>query len=177
MPVVCLKGPKAVGKTSPARCLAGALGRVCAQVDCAELVDAGALLRERLNVVEVPGYLPEEKAVIAVEHLLPGARRRAEGDEVQSRSLGNLMRESARAAMSWVHANAGRYGVDAAVFRETDFARARAIGRGAEARPLGRGRARNACGVSRDLQGSVVRPDPLPTRSGVSRSRPHASRA
>ena len=46
MPVVCLKGPKAVGKTSPARCLAGALGRVCAQVDCAELVDAGALLRE-----------------------------------------------------------------------------------------------------------------------------------
>ena len=43
-PVLCLKGPEGVGKTSLAHSLAGALGRVCAQVNCRELVDAAALL-------------------------------------------------------------------------------------------------------------------------------------
>ena len=37
--VLCLTGPEGVGKTSLARSLAGALGRVCAQVNCKELVD------------------------------------------------------------------------------------------------------------------------------------------
>lgn len=158
-PVLCLQGPEGVGKTSLAHSLADALGRVCAKVNCGELVDAAALLgnarrgpgrvlgelrrvgtrnplfvldeldrlsdradlptavlellepgqrasfrdryldlrfdlsdvlfvatatslrrvpsmlRERLTVVEVPGYTPEEKQVIAVEHLLPAAIR------------------------------------------------------------------------------------------------------
>ena len=186
------------------------------------------MLRERLTVVDVPGYTPEEKQVIAVEHLLPAAirlnglapehvevtdealrsvirgyawdnglwsllaeldtlcrkvaRRRTEGDDVQGRdhagdgrrdarrtdvgrtrcrgphavagrraragvdaeyggdvlfvevcrmpgageltltgSLGDVMKESARTAVSWVRANAGRYGLDEAAFRETDL--------------------------------------------------------
>ena len=42
---LCLTGPEGgVGKTSLAHSLAGALGRVCAQVNCKELVDAEALL-------------------------------------------------------------------------------------------------------------------------------------
>ena len=309
--VLCLLGPEGVGKTSLAHSLAGGLGRVCAQVNCKELVDAGALLgdprrgpgrviqelrrvgvrnpvfvvdeldrlsergdlatallelldsdqradfrdrylelpfdltgvlfvatatrlrpvpsmlRERLEVVDVPGYTPEEKQAVAVEHLLPAAirlnglaadhvevtdealrsvirgyawgaglwtllsaldtlcrkvaRRRTEGDESRAvvtpetvaqtlgaptfleadvadrvrlpgvavalgwtpyggdvlfvevgrmpgagaltltGSLGDVMKESVRAAVSWVRANAGRYGLDAAVFRETDL--------------------------------------------------------
>ena len=43
-PVLCLKGPEGVGKTSLAHSLARALGRACAQVNCGELVDAAALL-------------------------------------------------------------------------------------------------------------------------------------
>ena len=310
-PVLCLKGPEGVGKTSLAHSLARALGRACAQVNCGELVDAAALLgdsrgrpgrvitelrrvgaknpvfvldeldrlsdrgdlpaavlelfdsgqratfrdryldlrfdlsdvlfvataigarsvpsmlRERLTVVDVPGYTPEEKQVIAVEHLLPAAlrlnglapehvevtdealrsvirgyawdnglwsllneldtlcrkvaRRRTEGEmskavitpetvaetlgaptlvepDVADRmrlpgvalglgwtpyggdvlfvevcrmpgageltltgSLGDVMKESARTAVSWVRANAGRYGLDEAAFRETDL--------------------------------------------------------
>ena len=309
--VLCLTGPEGVGKTSLAHSLAGALGRVCAQVNCKELVDAAALLgdprggpgrilkelrrvgarnpvfvvdeldhlsdradlpaallelfdsgqragfrdrylelpfdlsdilvlatatrlrpvpsmlRERLKLVEVPGYTPEEKQAVAVEHLLPAAirlnglaadhvevtdealrsvirgyawdsglwallsaldtlcrkvaRRRTEGDESKAvvtpetvaevlgaptlieadvadrmrspgvavalgwtpyggdvlfvevgrmpgageltltGSLGDVMKESVRAAVSWVRSNAGRYGLDAAVFRETDL--------------------------------------------------------
>lgn len=309
--VLCLTGPEGVGKTSLAHSLAGALGRVCAQVNCAELVHAAALLgdprggpgrvlrelrrvgtrnplfvfdeldrlsdrsdlpaallelfdsdqragfrdrylelpfdlsevlfvatatrlrpvpsmlRERLKVVDVPGYTPEDKQAIVVEHLLPAAirlnglaadhvevtdealqsvirgyawdtglwsllsaldklcrkvaRRRTEGDQSKAvvtpetvadalgaptcietdvadrmrlpgvaialgwtpyggdvlfvevgrmpgagdltltGSLGDVMKESVRTAVSWVRANAGRYGLDAAVFRETDL--------------------------------------------------------
>ncbi|MCY4508589.1 MAG: endopeptidase La, partial [Acidobacteria bacterium] len=186
-----------------------------------------SMLRERLTVVEVPGYTPEEKRVIAVKHLLPTAirlnglarehveftdealrsvirdyawdnglwsllgeldtlcrkvaRRRAEGDKskavITSEKVaevlgaptlieadvaerlrlpgvavglswtphggdvifievgrmpgpggltltglqGDVMKESVRAAVSWARANAGRYGVDESVFRETDL--------------------------------------------------------
>ena len=45
-----------------------------------------SMLRERLNVVEVPGYLPEENAVIAVEHLLPGAIRLTGWQLIKSRT-------------------------------------------------------------------------------------------
>jgi len=108
MPVVCLKGPEGGWDdiVGPLPCW-GSRSRV----DCAELVDAGALLRERLNVVEVPGYLPEKKAVIAVEHLLPG--RAAEPRKMRSRVARGRPDEGI--GPSWVHANAGRYGVDAAV--------------------------------------------------------------
>ena len=190
-----------------------------------------SMLLERLTVVDVPGYSPEEKLVIAVEHLLPAAIRinglapdhlevspealrsvircysgdngsvvnacallnaldtlcrkvarcRTEGDESRAvitpatvaeslgaptsieadiadrvrlpgvavglswtpyggdvvfievgrvpgageltltGSQGDVMKESARTAVSWVRANAGRYGVDASVFRDTDL--------------------------------------------------------
>ena len=43
-------------------------------------------------------------------------RRRPHPDGV----LGDMMKESVRTAVSWVRANTGRYGFDAAVFRETD---------------------------------------------------------
>ena len=43
-PVLCLRGPEGVGKTSLARSLAAAVGRECAQVNCGELVDAAALV-------------------------------------------------------------------------------------------------------------------------------------
>ena len=309
--VLCLTGPEGVGKTSLAHSLAGALGRVCAQVNCKELVDAAGLLgdprrgpgrvltelrrvgarnpvvvvdeldrlsergdlpaavlelfdsdqrasfrdrylelpvdlsdillvataaclrpvpsmlRERLKVVDVPGYTAEEKQAVAVEYLLPAAvrmnglppdhvevtdealrsvirgyawdaglwsllsaldtlcrkaaRRRAGGDQSKAvvtpetvaealgaptfvetdvadrvrrpgvavalgwtpyggdvlfievgrmpgageltltGSLGDVMKESVRAAVSWVRANAGRYGLDAADSRDTDL--------------------------------------------------------
>ena len=186
-----------------------------------------SMLRERLTVVEVPGYTAEEKQVIAVDHLLPAAirlnglapehvevtdealrsvihgyawdnglwsllaaldklcrkvaRRRTEGDEsgavitpnmvaetlgaptaieadiaermrlpgvavglawtphggdvvfievgrmpgagelTLTGSQGDVMKESARTAVSWLRANAGRYGLDASVFRDTDL--------------------------------------------------------
>ena len=186
-----------------------------------------SMLRERLAVVDVPGYTLGEKQVIAVDHLLPAAirfnglalehvevtdevlrsairgyawdnglwtllaeldtlcrkvaRRRTEGDrsravttpETVAETLGappaigigiadrvrlpgvavgmawtphggdvvfievgrmpgsgkliltgsqsDVMRESARAVLSWVRANAGRYGVDASVSRDTDL--------------------------------------------------------
>ena len=185
------------------------------------------MLRERLKVVDVPGYTAEEKQAVAVEHLLPAAvrlnglppdhvevtdealrsvirghswdaglwsllsaldtlcrkaaRRRAGGDQSKdvvtpetvaealgaptfvetdvadrvrrpgvavalgwtpyggdvlfievgrmpgageltlTGSLGDVMKESVRVAVSWVRANAGRYGLDAAVFRDTDL--------------------------------------------------------
>lgn len=186
-----------------------------------------SMLRERLKVIVVPGYTPEEKHRIAVEHLFPGAvrlnglapehvevtdeavrsvirdyawdtglwtllsaldvlcrkvaRRRVEGEkskavvtpetvaetlgpptmlesDVAERtrlpgvaialawtsyggdvlfieagrmpgsgeftvtgSVGDVMKESVTAAVSWVRANAERYGVEPAVFRETDL--------------------------------------------------------
>ena len=43
-PVLCLKGPQGVGKTSLAYSLSSALGRVCARVDCGDLVDAEGLV-------------------------------------------------------------------------------------------------------------------------------------
>ena len=46
-PVLCLKGPDGVGKTSLARALAAGLGRPCAWIDCGGLPDAAALLGER----------------------------------------------------------------------------------------------------------------------------------
>ena len=45
-PVLCLKGPGGVGKTSLARAFAAALGRPCAWIECGELADAAALLGE-----------------------------------------------------------------------------------------------------------------------------------
>ena len=43
------------------------------------------------------------------------------GDLTLTGSLGDVMKESVRAAVSWVRDNAGRYGLDATVFRETDL--------------------------------------------------------
>ena len=43
-PAVCLAGPSGTGKTSLARGLAAALGRVCAVVDCRAIADAAAVL-------------------------------------------------------------------------------------------------------------------------------------
>ena len=47
---------------------------------------------------------------------MPGA-----GELTLTGSLGDVMKESVRAAVSWVRANAGRYDIDAAVFRDTDL--------------------------------------------------------
>ena len=47
---------------------------------------------------------------------MPGA-----GELTLTGSLGDVMKESARTAVSWVRANAGRYGLDAADFRATDL--------------------------------------------------------
>ena len=56
-PVLCLKGPDGVGKTSLARALAAGLGRPCAWIDCAGLADAAALLGERGRG---PGFVVQE---------------------------------------------------------------------------------------------------------------------
>ena len=224
-----------------------------------------SMLRERLKVVDVPGYAPEEKQVIAVEHLLPAAirmnglaadqvevtdealrsvirgyawdtglwsllsaldklcrkvaRRRTEGDESKAvvtpetvaealgaptcieadvadrmrrpgvaialgwtpyggdvlfievgrmpgaggltltGSLGDVMKESVSTAVSWVRANAGRYGLDAADFQDTDLHVHAQSGRGSEGRGLGRGGAGGRAGV-------VVHPAPGAGRPG-----------
>ena len=47
---------------------------------------------------------------------MPGA-----GELILTGSQGDVMKESVRTAVSWVRANAGRYGLDAAVFRDTDL--------------------------------------------------------
>ena len=56
-PVLCLTGPEGVGKTSLAHGLARALGRVCAHVACADLMDAAALVGEPRGR---PGRIVEE---------------------------------------------------------------------------------------------------------------------
>jgi ATP-dependent Lon protease len=47
-------------------------------------------------------------------------RMRGHGKLVLTGQLGDVMRESAMAALSWVRANAGRLGIDAAIFAESD---------------------------------------------------------
>ena len=63
------------------------------------------------------GWTPYGGDVLFVEvGRMPGA-----GELTLTGSLGDVMKESVRAAVSWVRANAGRYGLDAAVFRDTDL--------------------------------------------------------
>ncbi len=56
-PVLCLTGPEGVGKTSLAHRLAGALGRPCAHLECADLVHAAALVGDPRGR---PGRIVEE---------------------------------------------------------------------------------------------------------------------
>ncbi len=81
-------------------------------------VEADVADRVRAPGVAVAlGWTPYGGDVLFVEvGRMPGA-----GDLTLTGSLGDLMKESVRAAVSWVRANAGRYGLDAAVFRETDL--------------------------------------------------------
>ena len=64
-----------------------------------------SMLRERLKVVDVPGYTPEQKRVVAVEHLLPAAIRvngLAAGDvEVTDEALRSVIRGYAWEAGLW----------------------------------------------------------------------------
>ena len=81
-------------------------------------LEADVADRVRLPGVAVAlGWTPYGGDVLFVEvGRMPGA-----GALTLTGSLGDVMKESVRAAVSWVRANAGRYGLDAALFRETDL--------------------------------------------------------
>ena len=52
--------------------------------------------------------------------------------------LGDVMKESARAALSWVRAHANEWQIDPDFFKNSETARARAVGRDSERRSVGR---------------------------------------
>ena len=64
--------------------------------------------------------------------------------------LGDVMKESARAALSWVRRNAGRYGIDADFFKARGDPRARAVGRDPEGRAVSRRDHRHGARVRAD---------------------------
>ena len=82
------------------------------------LVEPDVADRMRLPGVALGlGWTPYGGDVLFVEVCrMPGA-----GELTLTGSLGDVMKESARTAVSWVRANAGRYGLDEAAFRETDL--------------------------------------------------------
>ncbi len=81
-------------------------------------VEADVTDRVRLPDVAVAlGWTPYGGDVLFIEvGRMPGA-----GELTLTGSLGDVMKESVRTAVSWVRANAERYGLDAAVFRDTDL--------------------------------------------------------
>ena len=70
----------------------------------------------RPGVAVALGWTPYGGDVLFIEvGRMPGA-----GGLTLTGSLGDVMKESVRTAVSWVRANARRYGLDAEVFRDTD---------------------------------------------------------
>ncbi len=80
VPAVCLAGPAATGKTTLARSVAAALGRVCAVVDCGQVPDAAAVLgapgRSPGVIIRELRFAGAKDAVIVLDGIdrLDGAR-------------------------------------------------------------------------------------------------------
>ncbi|MCA1663273.1 MAG: LON peptidase substrate-binding domain-containing protein [Myxococcales bacterium] len=104
-------------------------------------VASGEAIELAVDVADIPSYLGPRKREdeAAAATLEPGTatglawtptggeilfveatRMRGHGKLVLTGQLGDVMRESAMAALSWVRANATRLGIDAGVFAESD---------------------------------------------------------
>src|SRR5205814_569360 len=98
-------------------------------------------LLDRMEVIRFDGYTTDEKTAIGRDYLWPRQRERnglnedevAVGDDVLHtviseytreagvRQLGDVMKESARIALSYVHSHADELGVDSKAFEDKSF--------------------------------------------------------
>ena len=104
-------------------------------------VASGETASRALDVADVESYLgprkrEDEEAAVALEPgtatglawtptggeilFVEATKMRGHGKLVLTGQLGDVMRESAMAALSWVRSNSARLGIDAAVFAESD---------------------------------------------------------
>ncbi len=100
----------------------------------ARYVHENALTTNAPGVVTGLAYTPTGGEILHIE----AARYPGKGNVTLTGQIGNVMKESAQAALSLVRSRDGAIGVNPEDFREMRHPRARARGRGAEGRTLGR---------------------------------------
>ena len=86
--------------------------------------------RDRMEIIQLPGYIEEEKLEIAQQHLVPKQVKenaltprliQFTCGAIKTGSLGEVMKESAHAALSYARAHAKELGIDNKIFSQNDF--------------------------------------------------------
>ena len=89
---------------------------------------------------------------------IEASRMQGGGSLTLTGHLGDVMKESARTALSWFRANAPRYGVDPGVLQGRRNPPARAVGRHPQGRAVGRRHDGDGAGVGADRAAGARRP-------------------
>src|SRR5438876_954518 len=79
-----------------------------------------AALRDRLEVIELPGYTEEEKMHIARKFLIP-KQMQEHGLKSSRIEIDDVMKESAQAALSYARSRAGQLGVESSFYEKYDI--------------------------------------------------------